>query len=144
MAKELEATIEIDAGAERVWAVLTDFDSYPDWNPFITHLSGRAGVGEKLHVRMQPPGGRAVTFHPTVRAADAPRELRWFGRLIVPGLFDGEHTFRLEPLADGRVRFVQHERFSGVLVPLLGRVLRQTQEGFARMNAALKARAEAG
>jgi uncharacterized protein YndB with AHSA1/START domain len=33
--KELHTEIEIDASAERVWDILTDFASYPQWNPFI-------------------------------------------------------------------------------------------------------------
>jgi len=28
------------------------------------------------------------------------RELRWLGRLLIPGLFDGEHSLRLEPTLD--------------------------------------------
>lgn len=143
MAASLEATIDIGATPERVWAVLTDFGSYPDWNPFIKRIAGTPEVGAKLEVRIHPPGGRAMTFRPTVRAAEPTRELRWLGRLLVPGVLDGEHGFRLEPLAEGGVRFVQSERFSGALVPLFGRTLRQTEAGFAQMNAALKQRAEA-
>ena len=37
----------------------------------------------------------------------------------MPGLFDGEHYFQLEPLADGRTRFVQGEHFSGLLCGLI-------------------------
>lgn len=144
MAKELEAAIEIEADAERVWAVLTDFASYPGWNPFIRRIEGRAEPGAKLKARIHPPGGRAMTFRPTVRVAEPARELRWLGRLGLPGVFDGEHRFRLEPVADGRVRFVQSERFSGVLVPVFGRMLAKTESGFEQMNRALKQRAEAG
>ena len=62
---------------------------------------------------MEPPGRRAMTFEPTVVALAQERELRWRGRLLVPGLFDGEHAFRLEEWARG-CRFHQTERFSGV------------------------------
>jgi hypothetical protein len=75
--------------------------------------------------------------------ADPGRRLRWLGRLLVPGIMDAEHTFTIEPLGDGQVRLVQHERFSGLLVPVLGRSLdRHTLPAFARMNQALKRRAE--
>lgn len=70
------------------------------------------------------------------------RELRWLGRLLVPGLFDGEHSLLVEPLDRNRSRFVQSERFSGLLVGLLGGVLGKTEAGFEQMNRALKERAE--
>jgi hypothetical protein len=85
-----------------------------------------------------------LTFRPTVLAVQPARELRWLGRFLIPGLFDGEHQFEIHPLGPGRVRFVQQERFTGVLVPLLARNLDDhTLRGFNAMNAALKARAEA-
>jgi hypothetical protein len=63
---------------------------------------------------------------------------------VLPGLFDGQHFFKLQPLDEGRrTRFVQGERFTGVLVPLLRKSLdRGTREGFEAMNQALKARVE--
>jgi hypothetical protein len=69
--------------------------------------------------------------------------LRWLGQLVVPGVFDGEHRFRLEPLGPDRVRFVQEERFTGLLAPLILRFIeRGTRQGFEAMNSALKLRAE--
>lgn len=141
--KELCTQIEIEATPDRVWEILTDFAAYPEWNPFIHMIQGQAAVGSKLEVRIEPPGGRAMTFKPTVLEAAPRRELRWLGRVLVPGLFDGEHSLRIEPIGDSRVRFVQAERFSGVLVPLFGKSLEKTQRGFTAMNEALKRRAEA-
>ena len=139
----LKHEIEIDASPEAVWAVLADTASYPDWNPFIRTLDGELHEGAKLEVRIAPPGGRAMTFRPVVLTAERGRELRWLGRFLVPGLLDGQHSFRLERLANGRTRFVQEERFSGVLVRPLSRTLANTKLGFAQMNEALKRRAEA-
>jgi hypothetical protein len=141
--KELHTEIEIDAPAERVWRLLTDFASYPRWNPFIRTISGRPIPGERLEVRLEPPGGRGMTFKPEVLEAEPERTLRWLGHLMVPGLFDGEHSFTIEPLAEDRVRFVQREAFKGLLVPLFTRGLEaNTRRGFEQMNGALKERAE--
>ncbi len=134
MAKHLSAAIEIEARAERVWDVLTDFAAYPQWNPFIRQVTGTLATGARLAVRITPPGGRGMTFRPTVLAATPDRELRWLGRTLVPGLFDGEHSFRLEPLGADRVRLVQAERFSGLLVPVLGGMLGNTERGSQAMN----------
>jgi hypothetical protein len=142
--KELHTEIEIEASAERVWALLTDFASYPQWNPFIRSISGQPAPGERLEVRIEPPGGRGMTFKPKVLNAEPNRELRWLGHLLVPGVFDGEHSLAIQPLGEARVRFVQREAFRGLLVPLFARSLdNNTQRGFEEMNRALKERAEA-
>jgi len=84
-----------------------------------------------------------MMFRPRVVAVDEARELRWLGRLLLPGVFDGEHRFALHPLAEGRTRFERGERFAGLLVPLVrGRLDGDTRRGFDEMNAALKARAQ--
>jgi hypothetical protein len=143
VARTISDTIEIDADPEAVWRELADTGSYPGWNPFVRRLDGELREGARLTVEIAPPGGRAMTFKPTVLAARPGRELRWRGRFLMPGLFDGEHSFEIEPLGDGRSRFTQAERFSGLLVRPFGGTLEKTQRGFEAMNRALKARAEA-
>jgi hypothetical protein len=144
--KELQSEIEIQAPAERVWQVLTDFATFPQWNPFIRRASGEIKQGSRLEVLMQPSGARGTTFRPEVLRVEPGRELRWLGHLFVPGLFDGEHTFTIEPLGTDpdRVRFVQREKFTGLLVPLFAGALdTDTKRGFDEMNKAIKERAEA-
>src|SRR5215218_8053512 len=141
--KELRSQIEIEATAERIWQVLTDFAAYPEWNPFIRRVNGQPEVEEQLVVRMRPSGTRGMTFRPTVTKVESNRQLRWLGHLLVPGLFDGEHIFEIEKLDEDRVLFIQREVFKGLLVPLLARSLdRNTQRGFEEMNRALRERAE--
>ena len=143
MSSQLHTEIEIEASPERVWEILTDFAAYSTWNPFIPRISGSASVGSRLDVQLQPPSGRGMRLHPAVLAAVPSHELRWMGHTGVPGLFDGEHRFRIEPLGPDRVRFVQEERFTGLLAPLVLRFIeRGTRQGFEAMNLALKARAE--
>ncbi len=144
MTRHMRTEIEIAASADRVWQVLTDLASYPEWNPFITRIAGSLAVGSRLDTFLQPPGSRGIGFKPTVVALVPGRELRWLGKLLIRGIFDGEHSFRIEPLTQERVRFIQEERFSGILTfPPLFRVLTNgTQEGFTAMNQALKQRAE--
>jgi hypothetical protein len=93
-------------------------------------------------VRIAPPGARATTLKPTVRAVETNRELRWLGRLLVPGIIDGGHSLLIEPREGGRSRFVQSERWSGLLVGFVKGTLAKTDDGFEQMNAALKARVE--
>lgn len=143
MLKELRSEIEIDAPADKVWRTLTDFPSFPGWNPFIRRAEGELTAGSRLEVSIQPSGTKGMTFRPTVLSVEPNRELRWLGRLLIPGLFDGEHIFEIEPAGMDRVRFTQREVFRGLFVPLLARSLdRDTRRGFEEMNRALKVRAE--
>ncbi len=140
---ELYTEIRINASPERVWRLLTDFASYPQWNPFIRRASGKPEKGEQLEVYLQPEGAGGMTVRPRVLTAESGRELRWRGHLLIPGLFDGEHIFINEPLEAGGVRFIQREIFTGLLVPLFARRLdTETRRGFEDMNLALKLLAE--
>ena len=143
--KELRTEIEIDAPAERVWEVLASFADYPKWNPFIRRVEGKAHVGARLDVLIQPSGARSMSFKPQVLKVEPGRELRWRGRLFLPGLFTGEHIFMIDGMAANRVRFTQREVFTGLLVPLFSKSIEgDTRRGFDEMNAALKARVEQG
>lgn len=139
----IRSAIEIDAPPAAVWSVLTDTGSYPDWNPFVRRLEGSLDLGATLDVRIAPPGARSMRFKPTVLAAVPGQELRWLGRFLAPGIFDGEHSFTLEPLGEDRTRLVQEERFSGLLVRPFRSTLEKTLLGFEQMNEALKTRVEA-
>ncbi len=138
----IETSVEIAAPPTAVWRVLTDFPSYPAWNPFIRRLEGEAHVGARLRVTVQPPGRRPMTFRPTVRAAKPERELRWLGHLLLPGLFDGEHAFVIEPVGVG-CRLRHEERFAGLLAGAFPGMLADTERGFEALNAALKRQVEA-
>jgi hypothetical protein len=141
--KHIRTEVIIKATPAEVWKVLTDFNRYPEWNPFITSLNGVAAKGEKLVARIEPPKGSAMTFKPTVLSANTNKELRWLGHLLFPGLFDGEHIFELYENTDGTTTFVQREEFRGILVPLFSKMLdTKTLAGFEMMNKQLKQRVE--
>ena len=142
MSRTLQAEITIQAPADQVWEVLTDFAAYRDWNPFMVDASGRALPGDRLelHLRLN---GRELTIRPEVLEADPGRKLRWLGRLLLPGLFDGEHSFTIRPTNPGQVQLVQQEEFRGLLSPLLLAVIaKPTLASFHQMNEALKGRVE--
>lgn len=141
--RRIATAIDIAAPAAAVWRTLTDFAAYPEWSSFLRRIEGEARAGARLSVTAEPPGRRPMTFRPIVQIAEPGRELRWLGRVLMPGLFDGEHAFMLEPRPGG-CRLRHEETFRGLLVPLFGGVLADTERGFAAFNAALKRRAEVG
>ncbi|WP_248964250.1 SRPBCC domain-containing protein [Sphaerisporangium perillae] len=139
--RQISTSIEVKAPPEAVWMVLTDLDRYQEWNPFIQKASGRLAEGATLELLMCPAQGKARTFHPRVLTVDPGRRLRWIGRFIMPGVFDGAHEFILEPTVEG-ARVVQREDFSGILVPFVGKIIDNTERDFTALNQALKLRAE--
>ncbi|WP_300666122.1 SRPBCC domain-containing protein [Fluviicola sp.] len=140
MTKEIRTEITIEATPEKVWNILTDFNAYPDWNPFITSISGKAEKGSALTVKIKPTDGKAMTFKPTVLTAKKHHELSWLGRLFFKGLFDGEHKFELIDRGNGTLTFVQSEKFKGIFVGIFKTA--KTESGFHAMNRKLKALAE--
>ncbi|MEO9459283.1 MAG: SRPBCC domain-containing protein [Lentilitoribacter sp.] len=139
----ISTEIEIAARPSIVWEKLTDGDAYPEWNPFVKHLSGDFKVGNRINVTIQPEGYSPMDFTPEVLTADKNTELRWVGRLGFKGIFDGEHYFILEETAQGTTLLRHGENFSGILgYPLLALIRKNTMKGFEAMNVALKERAD--
>ncbi|WP_324662441.1 SRPBCC domain-containing protein [Haloarcula sediminis] len=135
---EVSVAVDVPAGPDTVWAVLTDTEAYPQWNTLLS-VRGEYAVGETVAVRLSIPGLPSVPISPEITAVEPERALRWRSRLF--GI-EADHAFLLEPRADGGTRFVQTEQFSG---PLAGRVVerleRRIRRGFEQMNVGLCRRA---
>ena len=139
--KTMSATIQIDTPPMTVWAILTDLDSYPDWNPLFREASGQIAVGSRITLRsVHPANGRLMTVKPKITAADPGAELRWASSL--PGIISGEHSFTPTEAAGG-TRLVQTETFRGLLVPFSAKTFARSEVSFRGLNEAIKKRAEA-
>ena len=140
----LRVTTEVDASPDQVWQVLTDRTTYPEWNPFIVSSTGDLKTGAKITNVLRDTSGKETTFTPELLAVEPGRELRWIGKVPPGWIFDGEHSFRIEALPDGRSRLIQQETFRGVAVPVMtGWLDDKIKPQFAAMNQALATRAAA-
>jgi hypothetical protein len=140
----LHTELEIDASPAQVWKVLTDRQTYPEWNPFIISSTGDLKVGDKITNVLRDTKGGETKFTPTLLAVVPDQELRWIGKVPPGALFDGEHSFRLTALPGGRTRLVQEEKFTGAAIPFTRSMLNNTiKPQFDAMNRALAARATA-
>ncbi|WP_439490197.1 SRPBCC family protein [Algoriphagus sp.] len=136
---EIKTQIIINSTPDKVWTVLTDFDNYSNWNPFIKSIKGEPKVGSQITVSISSPEGKSMTFKPTVLAFDNNKEFRWMGKLLFKGVFDGEHKFELIDNGNGTTIFIHSEKFRGVLVNLFRKKLENsTRQGFELMNHGLK------
>jgi hypothetical protein len=140
--REIKAEIWINAPAERVWNVLNDFASYPEWNPFITTMAGENKLGSTLEVVAVPSGRKALNFKTELANRDENKELL-MKSVYIRGLLKGQHAFFVDRIDAQRTLFSQTIVFSGVLRPLLGGTIRDTQKAMVQMNEAIKKRCEA-
>ncbi len=141
--KEIHTEIDIQATSERVWEILTDFKNFQQWNPFIYKIDGTPSVGAKIKLHLRTPKGKSRTYQPRITKVKPFKEIRWLGKSPIPGIFDGERIFILEPIGANQIRFVHREIFTGLLVDLVGnRLDKDMYSSFNSMNEALKKRAE--
>ena len=136
--KIYSVTRPIDATPETVWNILVDCKKYPEWHPNIEKVEGRIAAGEqiKLYTKLSP--GRA--FPIKVTELEPAAKMTWLGGLPL-GLFKGERTFRLTP-REGGVDFAMREELSGLMSPLMLRVMPDLTEAFEQFADGLKSRAE--
>ncbi|GLR18213.1 SRPBCC domain-containing protein [Portibacter lacus] len=138
MRHSLRTEIKINAAPSKVWAELTNTESYPSWNPFIKWIKGDLAEGNRISAMIGN-----MKFKPMILKCEKNRELRWIGRLLMPGVFDGEHRFEIIDQGDGSCTLKHSEKFKGILVGMFKKKLdTETLDGFKAMNEALKLRCE--
>lgn len=140
--QEIYSEIRINASTSTVWDIITDFDNFGKWNPFIREISGIPKEGSEIRVFIKPPNSNGMKFKPRILKYDPENELKWLGKLWIPRLFDGEHSLIIKKIDEDNVLFIQKERFTGLLVPLFSNMLNNTKSGFQKMNEKLKEEAE--
>ncbi len=140
--KTIETQITVNSTPEKIWNILTNFEEYELWNPFMTKVVGDAKLGSKIRVKIQTVRGKQRTYNPIITKFEINRELRWKGKSFLPGIFDGERIFIIEK-SNNKVSFLHKEIFRGLGVKLVGEKLDEDlRESFDKMNNALKIRAE--
>lgn len=141
--REIRTEIDIVASATCVWRALTDFELYPEWNPFIRRVSGQCIDGGELRVTTASLFGILLNFQLKVDNILENRGMRWLGQTLMAGLLDGHHYFEIHEMSPEKVRFIQYEEFSGCMLPLAWPMIAPlSRKGFDSMNKALKKKVE--
>lgn len=142
MKKSINTEIIINTGKEKVWEILTNFNFFSEWNPFMIKIKGKLKMGEKLEVTLKTDNKNMV-FNPTIIQLENEKKFSWLGSLFFRGLFDGLHSFTLEEIDASTTKLLHSEEFSGVLSSLIFKKIgEQTKENFVKMNLALKSNIE--
>lgn len=139
----IEHEIEIDAPLQDVWDVLTAFDTYGEWNPYVLRLEGDLEPGQPFALQItQANWAKPLTLHPTLVALDPTRGLAWHGTAVVTGFLETDHSLRLEAIDANRTRLRHAEEFRGWLAYRMNHEKhhQHTRTAFRAMNEALAAR----
>jgi hypothetical protein len=134
---ECKVTINIRAGADSIWRLLTDAKDFPRWNSTVTSIEGQIREGEQLRLRVP---GTDRTFTPKISDVVPSGHMTWTGGFAP--LFKGVRTFKLKPRDDGSTDFAMEERFSGLMLPLVKGSLPDFGPVFERYARDLKKEAE--
>ena len=130
----IEEAKDMDASAERVWAVTVDIERWPDLLPTVTRVErldqGPLSVGSRA--RLKQPAQRPTVW--TVTRLDAPAVFEW--EAVVFGV-PTRAMHRIEPLGTGRCRNTLALEMSGRGAGIVGRLFGR------RMRAVLRAEHEA-
>jgi hypothetical protein len=131
--------MEISAPPDRVWAVMSDIEAWPEWTPTVTRVElldpGPLAVGQRARV-LQPRLPAAVW---RITALEPGRSFTWVTRS--PGVVvTARHS--VEPVEGGsRAHLALH--FGGMLGPLVARITRGLNTRYLGLEAAgLRQRSE--
>lgn len=133
----IRTAIEIDAPQEEVYAVLSDLESYPQWNPYHRKVVGDFREGADLRIHVLRPDNKRVVIPPHMLKISENREITWGGG--IRGIFYGEHSFILENQAGNKTLLKHNEDFSGIVIGFADLPPDTIAAGYQEMNIALKA-----
>lgn len=143
--QEIYTECKINAPADKIFAVLSDFANYAAWTSELT-ISGDPKPGGKMRVKVKTAddGNGWYTLSSTMKRNDA-RMIAIDNVLYAPLLFLGKHRFEMVPLPDGQTLFINAEVFSGLSIPFVRKrsLLRTTRRFKENINLALKNMVEA-
>ena len=143
MAESASQTTTIAAAPDRVWAIATDFEQYPEWAKDIKNVvvRERDAEGRATEVEYRASAlGRSTHYTLTYDYSQAPNVLSW--RMLrgdIMRTIDGAYHFT--PIADGGTE-VRYDLAIELVVPLPGFVKRRAEVRILNTVRELKVRAE--
>lgn len=137
--KSFSTKITIARPPEAIWAVLMDTASYSEWAAGVHRLEGEIEEEAVLQLFTASKPERPMNLR--VRRL-LPSETFTLSGGLPLGLFRGDRTFTLTPQPDGTTEFSMSEVFSGLLEPIMGRMIPDLTPSFESYAAGLKKQCE--
>ena len=145
MKNEIRIETQINAPANTVWSILTDFSRYPDWNPLIPSIDANLSVGSPVSFTLRAHGLDLPVIGAEITNVARGEDFRWAGPAneMLAQAVRLEHYFTVQALGPDSCRFIHGEFATGLLADLVFQLLQTAEGGYKDMNLALKNRAEA-
>lgn len=130
--RETSVSVNIEADAAIIWALLTNAADFPRWNSTVISISGKIQSGETIELKSTLDEKR--TFKLKIKEFAPNQRLVWGDPM-------GSRVYSLEKAGKG-TQFTMSEKIGGPLFPLFARMIPSFDESFDRFAADLKKEAE--
>lgn len=130
--RETGVSVNIEADASIIWALLTNATDFPRWNSTVISISGRIQSGEIIELRSTLDEKR--TFKLKIKEFVPNQRLVWGDPM-------GSRVYILEKAGKG-TQFTMSEKIGGPLFPLFASMIPSFDESFEKFAADLKKEAE--
>jgi hypothetical protein len=143
MQRAVEHRTGVQAPAEIVWEVISDFTTWRDWNPVHPRIEGEMRIGTMLTVDLVHAEGQLTTIQPTVQDWVPYEQLHWRTKRL-NGFVTAIRYLEIENMGPANATFSNGELFMGPLVRWISRdERRRLRAAYTRMGEAVRDRAEA-
>jgi uncharacterized protein YndB with AHSA1/START domain len=131
--RQTSVSIDINADAAIVWALLTKAADYPRWNSTVTAIEGNIALGEKIKLKSILDAKR--TFKLKVKEFEADKKLVW-------GDGQGNRIYTITKNSNGTLTFSMTEKIGGLMFPMYAKMIPPFDQSFEQFAADLKKEAE--
>lgn len=130
--RETSVSVNIEADAAIIWALLTNAADFPRWNSTVISISGKIQNGETIELKSTLDEKR--TFKLKIKEFVPNQRLVWGDPM-------GSRIYSLEKAGKG-TQFTMSEKIGGPLFPLFAAMIPSFDESFDKFAADLKKEAE--
>ena len=130
--RETSVSVNIEADAAIIWALLTNAADFPRWNSTVISISGKIQRGETIELKSTLDEKR--TFKLKIKEFVPNQRLVWGDPM-------GSRVYSLEKAGKG-TQFKMSEKIGGPLFPLFAGMIPSFDESFDKFAADLKKEAE--
>jgi hypothetical protein len=140
---KIEHRIGVRTPAPVIWAMVSDIDGWPAWNPLYPKAKGEVGFDAELELEVALPGEKPRLIRPKIIDWTPNEQIIWKLSML-GGLIRTTRFIEIETLDNGYCIFSNGEFFEGPLMRLIGKKTQKSiKAGFRAFGETVRDRAEA-